>query len=472
MPVSLSQKQTLTCGLLCRPLCYPKSPGCTLERVKIPQGPHPMLAHLRSIWFAIKASYWFYPALFAISGFLLALFLVYLDRTGATGWLNNVTWFHPTHPQGASNILTVLAASMIGVASTVFSITIAAVAYASGTYGPRLLTNFMEDKGNQLSLATFIGIFVYAIAVLRTVRAREEAATGLTGFVPQLSLLVGFGLMLLAVGVLVYFLHHIPSSIRINVVLEGIGRGLLDKITRRFPDSNSGQSRRRAVPSGRPVTSTSTGYIRYIELDELSEIAKRAGVEIGLALRTGDFVHSRRPLAWIDSECVPDDVADDVRACFALGGSRTPEQDLEFSIDELVEIALRALSPGINDPFTAITAIHWLGAAIAELGRRELRHKFLNDDDARVVPLADDFEHFIRRGFGAMRIALANSKIAALVAFDVIGEAAAQIDDSSRVTLLVEEGDLLMAQAEVSLKGPELQEIRSRHALFRAHLAA
>ena len=130
-----------------------------------------MFARLRSTLFNINASYWFYPALFAAAGLLLALLLVHVDRIGAAEWVSDWKWVSPARPDGASNMLTVLAGSMIGVASTVFSITIAAVAYASGTYGPRILTNFMEDKGNQLSLATFVGTFVYAITVLRSVRA-------------------------------------------------------------------------------------------------------------------------------------------------------------------------------------------------------------------------------------------------------------------------------------------------------------
>ena len=434
----------------------------------------PMFAQFRSSWFAVRASYWFYPAIFAISGFALALLLIHLDRTGAADWLDDIGWYHPSHPQGASNMLTVLSGSMIGVASTVFSITIAAVAYASGTYGPRLLTNFMEDKGNQLSLATFIGTFVYSITVLRSVREKDEAFEGLSAFVPQLSLLVAFGLMVLAVGVLVYFLHHIPSSIRINAVLEGIGTGLLDKIARRFPSEYRGPPESHDAPAGEPVAAAATGYIRYIELQELSAIAGEAGFAIGLAVRAGDFVHPGKALARIDGDSIPDDLADRIRACFALGGSRTPEQDLEFSIDELVEIGLRALSPGINDPFTAITAIHWLGAAIAELGQRRLCHDPADSgsDAPGVIPLRDDFDHFVARGFGAVRVALANSKIAALVAFDTMRDAALQIDDAGRAALLVREGKLLMEQAEIALSGPDLEEVRARHAMFRKDLSA
>ena len=202
-----------------------------------------MIARIRSILLSINASYWFFPALFSILAIVLALATVYLDRNGAAEWLQQFAWLHPSRPEGARVTLSVIAGSMIGVASTVFSITIAAVAYASGNYGPRLLTNFMEDRGNQLSLGVFIATFTFSLMVLRTVRgederaasAIEEAATSLPGFTPQLSLLVAMALAILAVAVLVYFLHHIPASIRINTVLEGIGERLISDIRSRYP---------------------------------------------------------------------------------------------------------------------------------------------------------------------------------------------------------------------------------------------
>ena len=161
-----------------------------------------MFSQIQSLWTKANASYWFYPALFAIISLFMALGTIYLDRIGWADFLGDIEWLQPARPQGASNMLTVISGSMIGVASTVFSITIAAVAYASGNYGPRLLTNFMEDKGNQLSLATFIGTFVYALTVLRVVRTAEEQPLLIgnpdtaSGFVPQLSLLVAYGLSL------------------------------------------------------------------------------------------------------------------------------------------------------------------------------------------------------------------------------------------------------------------------------------
>jgi len=404
-----------------------------------------MLARLRSNWFAIRASYWFYPALFALTGFILALFLVHLDQIGATGFLMETDLFTPARPDGANNILTVLSGSMIGVASTVFSITIAAVAYASGTYGPRILTNFMEDKGNQLSLATFIGTFVYAITVLHAVRTADEAAAanvpGDVGFVPQLALLAAFALMMIAVSVLVYFLHHVPSSIRINTVIEHIGERLLHDVAQRYPERGGLDPVRRAMPMGAAIAADRAGYVRLIEHDALRDAAREMGILVGVQVRSGDFVYPGIPLARIDAEHAEPDVIGRIRDHFAVGGSRTPEQDLEFSIDELVEIALRALSPGINDPFTAITAIHWLGAVIAEFGRRNLHEEVWaeGEQDCPLFVPRSDFAHFVERSFASARASIASNRLTAIVALQALAAAHDQVIGDERRALLAGE---------------------------------
>lgn len=431
-----------------------------------------MTADIRFFWARLNANYWFYPALFAILGGVLAFAMIWLDRSGAAAALNDADWLVPARPQGASDMLTVMAGSMIGVASTVFSITIAAVAYASGNYGPRLLTNFMEDRGNQLSLATFIGSFVYALIVLRSVRAEDETAVAgsgagdvLPGFVPQLSLLVAYGLMALCVAVLVFFLNHVPSSIQINTVLEGIARRLLGTIREVYPVEGSF---REALPQpgGKPVLAWGTGYVQMIDYDDLLKIAKEHGCTISLRVRTGDFVH--REMALLDADgCEPEELESELRDSFTLGRSRTPEQDPQFLIDELVEIGLRALSPGINDPFTAITALHWLGAATAEIGRRDLRKNIGDDengDTCPVRPLPDGFQHYVDRGFGAIRSAVASSPIAAEVMLDTLANAATPIDDTARQAILRDEAKRLAAQVRLTLVGPDLDK-------FEAHLA-
>ena len=444
------------------------------------------MTKLRQWWQDINASYWFLPALFAVLAVLLAVGTIYLDRTGWSEWLTDLPQIIPARPEGASNILTVIASSMIGTAATVFSITIAAVAYASGNYGPRLLTNFMEDRGNQFSLATFIGTFVYAITILRSVRAEDEAATtvqdavstSLPGFVPQLSLLVAYGMMAFSVAVLVFFLNHIPASIRINTVLKDIGARLIAKVKTRFPDHDSGIEPENR-PDGVPVRAEDNGYIQIIDYDGLDQIACERDCHIVMAVRTGDFVHNGMIIAyWASGEddCGKESECPDreVRACFALGSRRTPGQDLQFLMDELVEIGLRALSPGINDPFTAITAIHWLGAATAELGGRDLRIRVNGHDDPhedRVITLDDDFAHYVRRGFGSIRSGVATNRIAALAMFDALLNAATALNNESREKILRGQGELLMRQAREHLLGPELETIEARFVRFEQALS-
>lgn len=430
-----------------------------------------MTAKLRFIWARLTANYWFYPALFSLLAAGLALGLVWLDRNGASALLLDTDWLIPAQPSGASDLLTVMAGSMIGVASTVFSITLVAVTFSSGSYGPRLITNFLEDRGNQISLGTFIASFVYAIIVLRSVHAPFDPPAGsgaeaLPGFVPQLSMLVAYALLAVSIGVLVFFLHHVPSSIQINTVLHGIGARLLSTICMTYPVEDADADARQPV-AGEALLATDAGYVQLIDFTGLEEVANRHECTISLSVRTGDFVHRDVPLLDV-AGAAPDTVADDVRACFTLGRSRTPEQDPQFLIDELVEIGLRALSPGINDPFTAITALHWLGAAIAEIGRRDLRKDIgsENADNCPVIPMADDFAHYVKRGFGAIRSGVASAPIAAEVMFDTLRNTAGAIAAPQRRDILRSEGRLLAAQAREHLSGPALEKLDERAAEF------
>ena len=430
-----------------------------------------MKAEILWVWRRLNANYWFYPALFALTSLVLAFVCIAVDRSGWSEWINDVAWLAPARPEGASTMLQVIAGSMIAVASTVFSITIVAVSYASGTYGPRLLTNFMEDKGNQLSLATFIGTFVFALSILRTVRAEDEvaataadaAATALPGFVPQLSLLIAFMLMIISVGVLVFFLNHVPSSIRINNVIRDIGERLLGAVSKTYPDDGN-EDVPVSRPRGHPLRAEKAGYIQLIDFGDLEKLARKCECEITLMVRTGDFVHQGISILEVAKGSCDDAHMAELRACFTQGSSRTPEQDPEFLIDELVEIGLRALSPGINDPFTAVTSLHWLGAAIADLGQRRLVKDICDADaeDCPVHPITDDFRHFVQRGFGAIRSAVATSPIATMIMLDTLRNVALTIEGEKRRELLLGEAAQLREQARLALKGPDLREVEDR----------
>jgi uncharacterized membrane protein len=432
-----------------------------------------MRSSFRATWLSVRASYWFVPALLTIAAIGLAMVTISIDRVSGAAGLSALDWIDQSRPEGARAQLTVIASAMIAVSSTVFAITIAAVAYASGNYGPRLLTNFMNDRGNQISLGVFIATFVYNLLVLRVVRSGQDqlgAGSGgaeVAAFVPQLSMLVSTLSVILAVAVLVYFLHHIPASIRINTVLGGIGRRLIADIEKRFPLEGRGvepeQGRR-----GSAIAATEIGYIEIIDFEELDRIAGKSGIVISLSARTGDFVHPHLPLVEVSGAEPDEALKRRIHDCFSLGDSRTPTQDLEFLIDELVEIGVRALSPGINDPFTAITSMHWMGAALAKLADRDLVEGPEQEsyDRSRVRPIADDFGHFVRRSFGAIRSSAATNPTAGRIFLQALhGVANGAASRPRRQTLLCEAW-LLVEQAEAELSGPALHEIRQEMGRF------
>jgi len=242
---------------------------------------------------------------------------------------------------------------------------------------------------------------------------------------------------------------------------------LLKDIVEQFPERNTGE-RARSAPEGSPIAAKDTGYVQAIAFARLERIAQREQGKLKLAVRTGDFVHAGVTIAyWADMDVEEDCPDHEVRDCFSLGGMRTPSQDMQFLIDELVEIALRALSPGINDPFTAVTAVHWLGAATAELGSRDLTRTYAQDDEEpHLVLLEDNFEHYLARGFGAVRGSIATNRIAAQVTFDALVDAASMLDDESRRAAIRQEGDQLARQAREHLLGPELDAVEARYQRF------
>ncbi|SFJ00187.1 Uncharacterized membrane protein [Sphingomonas sp. NFR04] len=396
----------------------------------------------------LRQSYWFIPALMTFAAVLLAGGMVWLDGQDGSGWMDRFAWLHASRPSGARQLLSAIGGSMITVAGTVFSVTIAAVVYASGEYGPRLLSNFMRDRGNQITLGTFIATFLYCIIVLRTVRSPEES--GAAAFVPNLAVLVALLLAICSVGVLIFFIHHVPQRIHINSVIEDIGRRLLREIDRRFPsfigdavteDATGTDDARPPCGDACTVPARGTGYVQLIDEDLLMRLSQERDLVCRVRYQPGDFVHAGRPLLelWPSSSCDKDCVRQ-LQGAFALGAQRTALQDLRFLIDELVEIADRALSPGINDPFTAVTCMDWLGAALTELCRRKLPKPSRRDEagTVRVIAPPLNFAALLDRSFGALLQHAGTSTIAALHYLQTLGEIAADCDNADRRALLVQ----------------------------------
>ena len=343
----------------------------------------------------IRSSFWFIPSVMASGAMVLAFATVALE-TPVRDWLT-LNWglSFTGGAEGASSLLGAIAGSMITIAGVVFSMTLVALSLASSQLGPRLLRNFMRDTMTQMVLGTFVATFLYCLLVLRTIRRAEE-----TLFVPHLSVTFGVLLTVVSVAVLIYFIHHVSVSIQANVIVARIGTELIEGIERLFPGTiGRGAPRIPTEPlnaefldrfdrEARPIGSDEDGYLQFIDGDALMALAMQEDVVIRVERRPGHYVVATSPLALVwPGNRVTDQLMDRVNSAFAMGIQRTSGQDLEFAVNQLVEIAVRALSPGVNDPFTAITCVDRLGSALCCLAQRGMSSPYRYDtqDQLRVI---------------------------------------------------------------------------------------
>lgn len=373
-----------------------------------------MKAHLLKYWDRLRSSFWFVPALMAGAAIALSFATVALDKAATVDrWLQAQSWTYTGGAEGASLVLGTIASSMITIAGVVFSMTLVALSLASSQLGPRLLRNFMRDTTNQLVLGTFVATFVYCLLVLRTIRRADELA-----FVPHLSVSIGVLFALVSLGVLIYFIHHVSVSIQADEVVARVGRELVHGIERLFPEQAD-----RAEPSSesatslagltakidsgaRTVAAAEDGYLQFIDTDALMRLAGKEDVLFRLQRRPGQYVVMGCTLATVEpGERVNDDLAARVNAAFVMGDQRTAAQDIEFAIHQLVEIAVRALSPGINDPFTAITCVDRLGSALRRLAQRDMPspYRFGKQDRLRMIVSAVTFPGIVDAAFNEIR---------------------------------------------------------------------
>src|SRR5919202_718305 len=352
-----------------------------------------MKVKLQKLWDSLHSSYWFVPTLMALLAVALAFSMLTLDRIGKMGPLEKWGWIYTGGPDGARGLLSAVVSSMVSVTATAFSIAIVALQLASSNFGPRLMRTFMQDTGNQLVLGTFISTFVYCLLVLRTIRGQDYDV-----FVPQTSITVGIVLALLSIGVLIYFINHASTIIQASHVINEVSIDLDQAIERLFPEKIGhskpepkhqvgeipGSFHSQAYPS----RSTGSGYLQIIDEAELMKLARKHDLLLRVKLRPGKFAIQGSELVMAyPGDRVDEKLAEQIENTFILGKERNEQQDIEFPIDELVEIALRALSPGINDPFPAIRCIDRLSAGLSRLAQRDFPspYRYDEDDNLRVI---------------------------------------------------------------------------------------
>ncbi|RKG81806.1 DUF2254 domain-containing protein [Corallococcus exercitus] len=368
------------------------------------------LTRLRSTRLAerLGTSYWLLPALCVMVAIALSSGAEALDaRLPQTDF----AWYlFRGGPEGARSVLSAVASSMMTFSGLVFSVTILVLQQASNQYSPRILRTFLSDRQSQLTLGIFVGTFVYALLTLRSVRGTSEELH-IQAHVPSLSVWLALVLVLLCVGAFIFFIHHVAQSIRAVVILGRIHDETRATLERMYPqgvgqDTHEPELQRPLTPPSLVVPHTrSSGVLVTVNEDRLMACAKKAGVLVGLVPMMGDFVPHGAPLleVWGDAEEL------DVKAltdAVGTGRERTLQQDTAFGFRQLVDVAERALSPGINDPTTAVQALDPLHDLLRHMVHRRFPSPSRKDDAGalRLLCPRPDWDAYVRLTVDEIRL--------------------------------------------------------------------
>jgi uncharacterized membrane protein len=357
------------------------------------------------IWNHLRASFWFLPSLIVGACAILAITFIQLDAIGAADNLPQWPLFDASS-DGARVVLSTIAGSMMTVVGVVYSMILVTLSLAASQYSSRIIRNFMRDRATQIVLGVYTGIFVYCLFVLRVIPADADQA-----LVPILAVTFGVVLALCGVGVLIYFIHHIAAAIQASSVIAAASRETLLAIDRAFPPIEQQPAARPAPitevgqPLWHPVHASRHGYIQSVNTDALIALAAELDATIRMERAIGEFLVPGQLIASVSTDTRPSERdARHIRNAYTINGFRTVEQDPAFGIQQIVDIALRALSPGINDTNTATMCVDHLGACMASAAVRADPPRALPvSGPTRLLNDAPGFNDLLDGAFDAVR---------------------------------------------------------------------
>jgi uncharacterized membrane protein len=420
---------------------------------------------------ALRTNLWLVPAIEVALAVGLYAVTHAIDRAAYLGHVHLPTWVLAGTADAARQILTALAAAVITVVGVVFSIVIVTLTLASTQFGPRMLRNFIRDRGTQFTLGTFVATFVYATLVLVSI---SPGAPGHPDFVPHVSITVSVVLVGVSMGVLVYFIHHIATSIQLPQVIASIAHDLSHAIELERGSERAvleagpsvGELLRRLQEGGGPVAAPSSGYLQFIRHQTLTAIATEKGSVIRLLYRPGHFLVAGHTLALVwPAESAPA-VARELRRAHVTGPFRTLTQDLAFAVDQLVEIAIRALSPAVNDTFTALTCIDWLGDSLCKVasGWQPTRVHRDSHGYVRVITSHVSYTRLVERAFEKIRQAGRGMPAVMIRQLESLTKIMDYATTEERRTLLLDQAAMIMRSCEESVPEPaDRDDVKREH---------
>jgi uncharacterized membrane protein len=418
----------------------------------------------------LRTSLWFVPVLEVVGAIMLFLITLAADRAAYRGDFTLPGWVISGSADAARQVLTTIAAAIITVVGVVFSIILVTLTLASTQFGPRILRNFIRDRGTQLTLGTFVATFVYSVLVLASI------GTGSHGdFVPHIGVTVTFGLMVVDLAILIFFIHHTAISIQLPQVIASIAADLAEAIREQGsgntePHAKDGPSATelvaRAETEGGVLLAPASGYVQFIKHQNLVKLATETDAVISLEQRPGHFVVRGHRFATV----WPPEAAPLVRQALGrahiVGPHRTLTQDVSFGIDQLVEICTRALSLAINDTFTALTCIDWLGENLCKIvaGWHPAR---VHRDEAgfiRVIAAEPAYDRLVQRSFEKIRQASLGQPAVMIRQLEALARIMAETTSEGQRRVLLDQAAMIERACERSVpEGADRADIQRRY---------
>lgn len=369
-----------------------------------------MRTRLIHFWEYLRNSYWLIPVIMLFTAIALSYSLLEADAHIDLTLVRGLGWLVFTSSDGARAVLSTIAASTFAAATLTFSVTMVTLSLTSSQFGPRLLRNFLRDPVNQFVFGAFIATFVYCLLVMRGMGVADSR-------IPSISISLAMVFVLTDSILFIGFIHHLTSSIRVERIAFEIGQEFIDAIYRFLPepyteDRELGGSPSLPKDTATVIRSEAFGYVQAINHAALIALAENQQITIELLFKPGHYVLPGAPIANIWPYVhLKDHIEGPLRASFLLGKQPSGEQDLEFTVRQLVQIAARALSPGINDPFTAMTCIDYLAAGLAVIASRQLPEFQIRNEAGRLLLIKSriSFQSVLEACFNGIRQMCANN---------------------------------------------------------------
>ena len=441
---------------------------------------------------ALRTNLWLIAAIESMAAAALFAVTLSIDEAAFHGALRLPSWVISGSPDAARQILSSLAGAIITVVGVVFSIMIVTLILASQQFGPRMLRTFIRDRGAQVTLGTFVATFLYAMLTLISIGST---------FVPHLSVTVALALTVIDLGVLIYFIHHIATAIQLPAVIASIAHELAGAIDAEAAPApvegapasagdplNGTASLNGTAPangpsaevllarldrSGRVVVAQASGYLRFVRHATLVRIAAEHDAVIRLHYRPGHFLTKGHPMATVWPPEAATAIGRRLESVHITGPLRTLSQDIAFGIDQLVEIAIRALSPAVNDTFTALTCIDWLGDSLSRIAVEWHPQSSHRDrlGAIRLITVPVSYERLVQRSFEKVRQAADGMPAVLIRQLEALSKVMAAATPG-RSQVLLDQADMIARVSERTVPEPADQvDITARHRALLAQYA-